>query len=108
MHFHPPCTWGICCGATSCFESRFLLPLVEVVGSIAAAITTFAWLPQIRKILRDRRTDDISLGTTATLASGVFLWIVYGLAIGSMPVIAANSVSFLFISTIVGLKLRYG
>lgn len=85
-----------------------LHPLFEVVGSIAACITTFAWLPQIMKILRERQARDISLITTAALASGVFLWIVYGVAIGSLPVIMANTVSFLFIATIVGLKLRYG
>ncbi|KQZ15913.1 hypothetical protein ASD44_09220 [Mesorhizobium sp. Root554] len=83
-------------------------PLFEIVGSVAACITTFAWLPQIMKILRERQARDISLVTTAALASGVFLWIVYGIAIGSLPVIMANTVSFLFIATIVGLKLRYG
>jgi len=80
----------------------------EVIGSIAAVITTFAWLPQIVKILRERQARAISLGTTATLAGGVFLWIVYGFAIGSLPVILANTVSFLFIATIVALKLRFG
>jgi len=85
-----------------------LHPLFEVVGSMAACITTFAWVPQIVKILRERQARDISLATTATLASGVFLWIVYGAAIGSLPVILANTVSFLFIAAIVGLKLRFG
>jgi MtN3 and saliva related transmembrane protein len=84
-----------------------LHPLFEVIGSIAAVITTFAWVPQILKILRERQARDISLITTATLAAGVFLWIVYGLAIGSLPVILANTVSFLFIATIVGLKMRF-
>ena len=83
-------------------------PLYEIVGSIAAVITTFAWLPQIVKILRERQAHDISLITTASLATGVFLWIVYGLAIGSVPVIASNCVTFLFIALIVGLKLRFG
>lgn len=83
-------------------------PLFEVVGSIAAFITTFAWLPQILKILREKQARDISLVTTAALATGIFLWIVYGLAIGSMPVILANTVSFLFVAVIVGLKLRFG
>jgi MtN3 and saliva related transmembrane protein len=80
----------------------------ELVGAVAAVMTTFAWLPQIVKILRERKARDISLVTTAVLAFGVFLWIVYGLAIGSLPIIAANIVSFLFIATIVGLKLRFG
>jgi MtN3 and saliva related transmembrane protein len=85
-----------------------LHPLYEIIGSIAAVITTFAWLPQIVKILRERQAHDISLITTASLATGVFLWIVYGLAIGSVPVIASNCVTFLFIALIVGLKLRFG
>ena len=51
---------------------------------------------------------DISLVATAALASGVFLWMIYGLFIGSWPVILANGGSFLFIAAIVGLKLRYG
>jgi MtN3 and saliva related transmembrane protein len=85
-----------------------LPPSIEFIGSIAAVITTLAWLPQIFKILRERRAGDISLVTNAALASGVFLWIVYGLAIGSLPVILANSVTLLFILGIVALKLRFG
>lgn len=82
--------------------------MFEIIGSLAAVITTFAWLPQILKILREKQARDISLVTTSALAVGVFLWIVYGVAIGSMPVILANTVSFLFIAAIVGLKLRFG
>ena len=89
------------------WKATALHPLFEVVGTVAAVITTFAWLPQILKILRERQARDISLATTATLASGVFLWVVYGVAIGSMPVILANAVSFLFIAAIVALKLRF-
>lgn len=81
---------------------------VELIGLVAAAITTFAWLPQIMKIFRSKQARDISWGTTATLAAGVLLWTVYGLFIGSWPVILANAVTFLFIATILGLKLRYG
>lgn len=83
-------------------------PLFEIVGAVAAILTTLCWLPQIRKILRERKTSDISLGTNAALATGISLWIVYGVAIGSLPVILSNSVTLLFILAIVGLKLRYG
>ena len=91
-----------------CSKVAPLHPSVEIVGSLAAVITTFAWLPQILKILRERKAGDISLVTTSALASGVFLWVVYGLAIGSVPVILANAVSLLFILGIVALKLRFG
>lgn len=81
---------------------------VEILGSVAAFITTFCWLPQILKIVREKKAADISLFTTGALATGVFLWLLYGVLIGSWPLIMANVVSFLFITTIVGLKLRYG
>ncbi|WP_406872338.1 SemiSWEET transporter [Aminobacter sp. P9b] len=83
-------------------------PLFEIVGAAAAILTTLAWLPQIMKILRERKTGDISLGTNAALATGISLWIVYGVALGSMPVILSNSITLVFILAIVGLKLRFG
>ncbi len=43
-----------------------------------------------------------------SLVLGVFLWFIYGMMIGSWPVIAANGVTLLLILTILGLKLRYG
>ena len=55
----------------------------------------------------ERQAAGISLITNAALATGVFLWCVYGVLIASWPVIAANAVTLLFILAIVGLKLRY-
>nr|WP_256473163.1 SemiSWEET transporter [Phyllobacterium sp. 21LDTY02-6] len=81
---------------------------IELVGSLAAIITTMCWIPQIMKIVRYRETASISLITNVSLALGVFLWLCYGLLIGSWPVIAANGLTLLLILTILGLKLRYG
>jgi MtN3 and saliva related transmembrane protein len=83
-------------------------PSPELIGTIAAFITTLGWVPQIVKILRERAAGSISIGTNALLASGVSLWTLYGLFIGSWPVIMANGVTLVFILTILGLKLRYG
>jgi MtN3 and saliva related transmembrane protein len=81
---------------------------VELLGALAAITTTLCWLPQLFKIVRERQATGISLITTTALASGVFLWCVYGVLIASWPVILANAVTLLFILAIVGLKLRYG
>jgi MtN3 and saliva related transmembrane protein len=89
-------------------KSRSLSSSVELLGALAAVTTTLCWLPQLFKILRERQASGISLATNAALASGVFLWCVYGVLIASWPVIAANAVTLLFILAIVGLKLRYG
>jgi MtN3 and saliva related transmembrane protein len=81
---------------------------IELVGSLAAVITTLCWIPQIIKIARHRDTASISLSMNISLVFGVFLWLIYGMMIGSWPVMAANGVTLLLILTILGLKLRYG
>ena len=81
---------------------------IELLGSFAAVITTVCWIPQIVKIARHRETASISLVTNVSLMLGVFLWLIYGIMIGSWPVMAANGVTFLLILTILGFKLRYG
>jgi MtN3 and saliva related transmembrane protein len=81
---------------------------IELIGGLAAVLTTLCWLPQALKILRTRETRDLSLTAYGAFAAGVALWLVYGLLIGSIPVIAANAVTFILLSGILFLKLRYG
>lgn len=80
----------------------------DLCGAAAALVTTLCWLPQMLKMLRERQAAGVSLLATSGLASGAFLWFIYGLMIGSWPVIMANGVTLVFILAIVGLKLRYG
>jgi len=81
---------------------------IEIIGAIAALITTLGWVPQVTKVARERKTGDISLFATGSIAAGVFLWTLYGLLIGSWPIIIANGITFLFVIAIVGMKLRFG
>ena len=60
------------------------------------------------KAWRTRRTQDLSLGMYLVLATGVALWLVYGLLIGSPSVVAANGVTLLLVLVVVALKLRHG
>jgi len=80
---------------------------VEALGFIAAFCTTAAFLPQLLRIVRLRSARDISLPTFLMFSVGVFLWLLYGLDIGSKPVIASNCVTLVLSVTILVLKLRY-
>jgi MtN3 and saliva related transmembrane protein len=79
-----------------------------MVGALAAAVTPLCWLPQIAKMIRERQTQGVSLVANLVLSTGLVLWMVYGVLIGSWPVIAANAITLALILAIVGLKLRYG
>ena len=79
----------------------------EIVGSVAAACTTLCWLPQSVKIIREKRTEGISLLTQSVFTLGTALWATYGLLLNNRPVLYANSVTLVFALTLLILKLRY-
>jgi MtN3 and saliva related transmembrane protein len=81
---------------------------IELVGGAAALLTTLCWLPQALKLLRTRETRDLSLLAYVAFSAGVLLWLLYGLLIGSVPVVAANAVTLVLALAIVSLKLRFG
>jgi MtN3 and saliva related transmembrane protein len=81
---------------------------MEWVGYAAAVMTTFAFVPQAMKTIRTRDTRSISLGMYVVFTAGIALWLVYGIALDSMPMILANIVTFLLSATILGLKLKHG
>ena len=63
---------------------------VELLGGLAALLTTLCWLPQTIRAIRHRDTASLSLVTFGAFSLGIFLWLLYGIMIGSWPVILAN------------------
>jgi len=81
---------------------------VTLIGLLAGALTTIAFVPQLLKTWKTRSAEDVSLGMLVTFCAGVALWLVYGVLTGALPVIAANLVTLILALTILMLKLRYG
>jgi len=80
---------------------------IENLGFAAAFCTTVAFIPQLVRVVRRRSAKDVSLPTFLLFSIGVFMWLIYGIDIGSRPVIASNSVTLVLALSIVVLKLRY-
>jgi MtN3 and saliva related transmembrane protein len=103
---HPPGQEG---ASLSAPEAALLSSAtIELIGSLAAAITTLCWVPQALKVIRTRDTRALSLVMYLMLTLGIGLWLAYGLLIGSWPLIGANTVTFILVVIILGLKLRHG
>ncbi|HTV04518.1 MAG TPA: SemiSWEET transporter [Acidobacteriaceae bacterium] len=81
---------------------------INLTGSIAAVCTTLAFVPQFVRVYRLRTARDISLITFLAFSVGVFLWLLYGLFIRSLPVICANGATLVLALAILFLKLIYG
>lgn len=78
------------------------------IGSVAAILTTISFLPQAIKVLRERNASGISLHMYALFTTGVALWFIYGLLIGSPPVYTANGITLVLASCILVMKIRLG
>ena len=77
-------------------------------GYAAAALTTVAFVPQVVRIWRSKNTRDISLGMYVIFTAGIALWLVYGILLGSMPIIIANCITIVLAGSVLVMKLRYG
>lgn len=80
---------------------------VELVGALAGVLTTIAFVPQVLKIWRSGTAEDISLLTFSLYSAGLLLWLLYGIALGSLPLMAANGITFLLTLSVLLLKLRH-
>jgi MtN3 and saliva related transmembrane protein len=81
---------------------------VTMLGLLAGALTTVAFVPQVVKTWRTRSTHDISLWMFSILVAGIIAWLVYGAIIGDLPLIAANAVTLLLAGAILIFKIRNG
>ncbi|MGO4571307.1 SemiSWEET transporter [Microvirga sp. 2TAF3] len=81
---------------------------LEILGFVAAILTTVCWLPQAFRTIRTKDTKSLSLVTQSIFTFGVGLWLIYGIMAGNAPIIFANSVTFILVALILAMKLRYG
>jgi MtN3 and saliva related transmembrane protein len=78
------------------------------VSAFAAILTTAAFVPQALHITRHRETKAISLVMYVAFASGVALWLLFGVLIDNWAIIVSNAITLVLTLAIVGMKLRYG
>ena len=77
------------------------------IGISATFFTLWSTVPQIRKALKTRKTDDVSKWLIISLIVGLSLWIVYGLVKGDLIIVGANSIGVSLNIFLLILKFRY-
>ena len=65
-------------------------------------------MPQALHIIRLKETRAISLFMYASFATGVALWLVFGIMIANWPIIISNAITLVLALAIIAMKLRYG
>lgn len=83
------------------------MPTIEIIGLIAAACTTLAFVPQVFKAWKNKSTQDISLTMYLVLLVGLILWLIYGIHHNSLAIILANTITGILVLVMLALKLRH-
>lgn len=80
---------------------------IILVGYIAGTLTTLSFVPQVIRAWKLKETRDLSPAMLLLFALGVLLWTLYGIWTGSMPIIAANVITFMLILVLIWMKVKY-
>jgi MtN3 and saliva related transmembrane protein len=78
----------------------------EILGTVAAILTTLSFLPQVLKTWNSHSAADFSWIWLIGFSAGLSLWLVYGVAIGSWPLIGANGFTLSLVLVITYVKWR--
>lgn len=81
---------------------------IEIIGFIAAILTTAAFLPQVYQTWKTKDVSGLSLPMLALFFSGIALWLIYGVLIDSPSMIAANAITVISSFVLVYFKIKYG
>jgi len=84
-----------------------MINTITIIGLVAAAFTTICLFPQLVKVWKTKSTKDISAGMFTLYSSGLLLWFIYGVYINDLPIMLANSLSFIQALVILLFKLKY-
>jgi MtN3 and saliva related transmembrane protein len=81
--------------------------LNDLIGLLAAVLTTASFLPQVWHTFTTKDVSGISLGMYSVFTVGVALWLLYGLMLSAWPIVIANFITLAFAVAILVMKLRY-
>ena len=78
----------------------------EIIGLVAAALTTSAFIPQVYKVYKEKSAVGISLAMYLIFFVGLSLWLLYGYLVGSISIVIANGVTLILAAIIIYYKLK--
>jgi len=79
----------------------------EIIGLIAAVLTTSAFVPQVIKAWRTKSTKSLSLPMYLIFFVGIMLWLIYGFHLNSLAMILSNIITGILALILINLKLKY-
>ncbi len=83
------------------------MQLIDLIGYVAAILTTASFVPQAWHTFTTRDVSGISLGMYSAFTAGIACWLAYGWLLGAWPIVIANTITLALASAILFMKLRF-
>lgn len=80
--------------------------MIQIIGMVAGICTSISFFPQAMRILKTKRTEELSLVTYIIYVCGISMWIIYGVLRQDIAVWLTNVVSFFPACLILWLKIK--
>ena len=77
----------------------------EMIGYLAATLTTVSFLPQAILTLKTKDTESLSLSMYSIFTLGVLFWLIYGIYRSDRAIIFANAITLLLAASILSFKI---
>lgn len=84
-----------------------MLAPADILGFVAGALTTAAFVPQVLKSWQTRDLSGVSLRMYGLFTTGVALWLGYGILLGSWPIIICNAITLALAGGVLALKITH-
>ena len=78
-----------------------------VIGITAGILTAVSMLPQVIKIMKEKKAENVSLLMLIVLILGLVMWTWYGLKKGDIPIVATNCFSLMLNFILIFLRIKY-
>ncbi len=80
--------------------------MTEIIGYLAAFLTTISFLPQVIKTIKTKDTSGISLLMYSLFVMGIFMWLIYGILLENIVITSANLLTLVFSGVILIMKIK--
>ena len=84
-----------------------LVEWADVIGTVAGILVLSSFIPQLIKAYKTKKMSDVSIHLMILIASGMFLWVIYGFIRSDPVIIGTNATGFALNITLLVMKLRY-
>jgi MtN3 and saliva related transmembrane protein len=84
-----------------------LVVYADIIGTVAGILVLSSFIPQLMKAYKTKKMFDVSAHLMILIASGMFLWVLYGYIRSDPVIIGTNATGFALNICLLIMKFRY-